>query len=47
MNRKYYSDNAYEAPEQQETANGALPLTYDEADVFGNEEGHQVCFHTC
>ncbi|KAF4304774.1 hypothetical protein GTA08_BOTSDO08266 [Botryosphaeria dothidea] len=46
MSRKYYSDNAYDAPEQQEVANGALPLTYDEADVFGNEEGHQIKYKT-
>ncbi|KAL1630473.1 hypothetical protein SLS56_004873 [Neofusicoccum ribis] len=46
MSRKYLSDNAYEAPEQQEIANGTLPVTYDEADVFGNEDGHQIKYKT-
>lgn len=37
MSEKYYGDNAYETPGE-----GLRPANYDDHDVFGHEENHQV-----
>ena len=36
---KYLADNAYEASNE---VGGLRPANYDDQDVFGHEEGHQV-----
>lgn len=38
MNDKYVDDHAYETP-----SSGLRPAGYDEQDVFGHEDNHQVC----
>ncbi|KAF4554979.1 Transmembrane amino acid transporter-like protein 1 [Elsinoe fawcettii] len=41
MGDKYYGDNAYEAP-----GGGLRPSNYDDQDVFGHEENHQIKYKT-
>ncbi|KAF2220431.1 transmembrane amino acid transporter, partial [Elsinoe ampelina] len=43
MGDKYYGDNAYEAPGN---ASGLRPTDYDDRDVFGHEENHQIKYKT-
>jgi len=38
MNEKYLNDSAYDRPESD-----VRPAHYDEQDVFGHEEHHDVC----
>ncbi|PSK35898.1 hypothetical protein B9Z65_5713 [Elsinoe australis] len=41
MSEKYYGDNAYETPGE-----GLRPANYDDHDVFGHEENHQIKYKT-